>query len=568
MRYRVVVIVLASLSALSAVGQASIEAADAAFHAGRHDEALALYDEILAADPEHLRALIQSGKLLSWRNDHDEAIARYDRALAIDASEPTALLERAKVLSWAGRYDESVAAYRAILAASPNRPEARLGLARVLSWDGRFDEAAAAFRAILADDPDDLEARLGLARVFSWSGNQLSARGEYQGVLDRDPANTSAMLGIAQTYAWSGESVEARHWYDSVLEADPEQRGALLGTAYLDLWGGDRFHASRKASLLAQRFPNDDEITRLQQAIRRDSAPVVELNSYRIDDTDDNRVSRYGIESTFAFPRRADFTLAYDRVDVSNTLNGREGTVDSAYGSLLWRPRNDQRVVLRAGVDVLESTAGETENEPIGSLSYAIGVGGRLEGRLQAERRAFYFTTTSLDRGIVADEYSGRLVFRPRSNIRISGGAAFSDLSDENQRIGYDGGISYRLPLPSWNVDLSYHYRFFDYDLNLDNGYFDPQDFSSHSAGLNIERDLGSHLYASANVTTGLQSFTLGENEVSDDQYLATALLLGVRLTPALSLEVRGATGDYALQNASGYESDELTARLRWRSGW
>lgn len=524
-------VILLSLASMSASGQDLLAQADAAFNAGRHDEALRLYDETLEADPSNLRALIQSGKLLSWSQRFEEAIERYERALAVDPAEETARLERAKVLSWSGRYDA----------------------------------ALEAFEEILRDDPDDVNAQLGVARVKSWSGNQSAARAEYQKILDRDPENISAMVGVAQTYAWSGEEATARDWYDAILAADPAQRSALLGTAYLDLSAGDRHAAEQKALQLEERFPDDDEIVALREAIDRSAAPTYQLTGYHIEDTDDNEVDRYGVQAGFSFPRRVNLDLGYYRYELTNGNAGTEGRIDNAYVSLLLRPTVSQRLMIRGGVDQLESTTGESQSEPTGMLVYTIGAGSKVTSTLVAERRSLRYTTTSLDQGILIDAYSGSILFRPSPSWSIQAGGGLWDVSDGNERTAYDAELSYRWPLRSWRVSSDYQFRFFDYDLDLDNGYFDPDDFTSHSIRLNANRDFAERFYVNGSLETGIQSFTLGTIEISDDQFLTSRLLLGVRLTPELAFEIQGTASDAAVQSATGFESDELFARIRWQ---
>ncbi len=537
MRYRLSILfaifLLLSLGSMTASGQDLLSQADAAFNTGKHEEALRLYDELLEAEPDNLRALIQSGKLLSWSQRFDEAINRYERALAIDPAEETARMERAKVLSWSGRYDA----------------------------------ALEAFRGILRDDPDNVDAQLGIARVKSWSGNQSAARTEYETILDKDPRNISAMVGVAQTYAWSGDEATAREWYDAILAADPEQRSALLGTAYLDLSIGDRYAAKKKAVLLQERFPDDDEIVALREAIDRSSAPTFQLTGYHIEDTDNNEVDRYGILAGFSFPRRVDLDFGYYRYELTNGNNGTAGRIDNAYASLLLRPTPSQRLMIRGGVDQLESTTGESESEPTGMLVYTIGAGSRITSTLVAERRSLRYTTTSLDKGILVDAYSGSILFRPTPSWSIQAGAGLWDVSDGNERTAYDAELSYRWPVRSWRISTDYQYRFFDYDLDLNNGYFDPDDFESHSIRLNGNRDFAERFYVNGTIETGIQSFTLGTVEISEDQFLTTRLLLGVRFTPELAFEIQGTSSDAAVQSATGFESDELFARIRWQPG-
>ena len=151
------------------------EAAKAAFDAGLSTKALALYDEILAANPDDIDALLRSGKLLSWDRKYDEALARYDRALTLEPHNESVLLERGKVLLWSQRYDEAVSGFELVLKENPTEPWALCGTAQAYAWRGQNAKARPYYERALAADPDLKEAQLGLAYVDLEEGDTTSA---------------------------------------------------------------------------------------------------------------------------------------------------------------------------------------------------------------------------------------------------------------------------------------------------------------------------------------------------------------------------------------------------------
>jgi tetratricopeptide (TPR) repeat protein len=150
-------------------------AADAAFDAGESAKALALYDEILAENPNDVDALLRSGKLLSWDRRYDEALARYEKALALDPHNESVLLERGKVLLWSRRYDEAVSAFELVLQENPTEPWALCGTAQAYAWRGQNAKARPYYERALAADPNLKEAQLGLAYVDLEEGDTSSA---------------------------------------------------------------------------------------------------------------------------------------------------------------------------------------------------------------------------------------------------------------------------------------------------------------------------------------------------------------------------------------------------------
>jgi len=183
------VLVAALLAVLAPAVRAAPDpaAADAAFDAGESARALALYDEILAADANDVNALLRSGKLLSWDRRFDEALARYDRALAREPDNAEVLLERGKVLLWSRRYDEAVPAFDRVLRIKPNEPWALCGTAQAYSWRGRGREARPYYERALAAQPGMKEALLGLAYLDLEDGDTTKALERSKALEAADP---------------------------------------------------------------------------------------------------------------------------------------------------------------------------------------------------------------------------------------------------------------------------------------------------------------------------------------------------------------------------------------------
>lgn len=126
--------------------------------AGTYPEAIALYREVLATDPDAVEARMELARVLSWSGRHQEAIEEYDRALLRSPDHELLRLERAEVLSWAGRYPEARAELEGLLAEEPDGARAQRALARVHRWSGDALRADRAYRRALALE-EDTEAR-------------------------------------------------------------------------------------------------------------------------------------------------------------------------------------------------------------------------------------------------------------------------------------------------------------------------------------------------------------------------------------------------------------------------
>jgi tetratricopeptide (TPR) repeat protein len=518
-----------SVPAASAGSQ--LEAADRAFDAGRHDEALALYDDVLRVDPDNVEALVRSGMLLSWARRYDDAVHRYDRALEVAPRNPRAALERAKVLSWARRYDE----------------------------------AARAFGGILERQPDDAEARLGLARAMSWGGQQDAARREYETLLRREPGRPEALVGVAQTYAWSRRPADARLWYARALNARPGMKEALLGLAYLDLDAGELERAAAARDELDRRFPGDPEIQELGSAIRRAKAPWVQGSYDRLDDTDDNELETYRVDSGGLL--RGGLSLSGGAARQELRAPSRSARVDSVHGLLRWDPAAKHHLALRAGADRREVTGGSRTTIGIGGIAYTWDLAPQWQLGASAQRDTFLYAVDILaGPGNTIEAYELSAAGRPAAGWQVEGAASTWDISDGNSRDGLRAAFARVWALGQTRFEAGYVFRWVDYSRDLDHGYFDPSDFTAHLGRLRAAGRFGStRAYYDASFEAGVQSFTLDGVHVSDDQVVGLDAVAGYPVGAGVAVELFGARSDVALQSGTGFESRRLGLRVRWK---
>jgi len=526
---RALLLVLVAIGATAASEPSGVLAeADVAFESGDHDRALALYDKVLAADPDDSRALMRSGLLLSWTRQYDAAVERYDRLLAVDPSRRDAAIERAKVLS----------------------------------WDRRYEEAARAFRSILERWPDELDARLGLARTLSWRGDEAKARAVYAEILAADPHHVAALTGTAQTWAWSGRLAAARDAYTRALAESPLDRDARLGLAYAYLWSGDGAATDRLADELVREHPDDAEIALLRERATVAIRPWVRTTVDRVEDTDDNRLTVVAASAGVRVHARADIVGGIALHDMRDPRG--DARIDSVSAGVDMRPATGQILTLRAGADRLESTAGERSTEPTGSVGWSFGADRAWRGSVTAARETLRYSPTITDNRIVVDGLRAEGSGRVGDAWRVFGSAGIADVSDGNRREQLDLGFARRIPVSGPRVEAGIALSAFDYDEDLANGYFDPSDFRSALLVGRASDTFGRRDASwSVEASWGVQSFTLDTIEVDDDQVFLLAGTIGWPIGRALRLELHALRGDYAAQTPSGFESRQVGVRLR-----
>lgn len=195
------------------------EHAFALHRGGRHAEAFAAYETVLAGDPRHAPALHFSGLLLYQAGKLDDALGRIERSLAIDDRPADAWSNLALVYAAAGRSADAMRALESALVREPTLAAAWLNLAslRLESDDAKGAEEAARRALSCGESP---QACFNLALALSAQGRAPDAlaaldRIETGGAVAEDDA---AVPGLrAQLLISLGRNDDARAVLDGAL---------------------------------------------------------------------------------------------------------------------------------------------------------------------------------------------------------------------------------------------------------------------------------------------------------------------------------------------------------------
>jgi tetratricopeptide (TPR) repeat protein len=244
--------------------QQSLQAAMAAYHAGRHAEACdafgraariqpknpeilnglgsalrrtgraadaeAAYRRAIAVRPAYAEAHFNLGNLLAEIDRLDEAAAAYRRAVGIRPDYIAALIALGGVLVRTENWKRAEETYRLALAKAPNAAKAHLGLAHAIDRGGKpsadgLDHLAAARR--LAPEDTEIACAHGLALVQA--GRSEEAYDAFQNAVALDPRRVDARVNLANLLAERGENDRARIHFAEALEVDPACVEAMVG---------------------------------------------------------------------------------------------------------------------------------------------------------------------------------------------------------------------------------------------------------------------------------------------------------------------------------------------------
>lgn len=193
--------------------------------AGRTDDALAQYQQVLKTSPQLVDVHLSVGQLLERKGDLNGALAEFKRASELDPASAPAAGFMAQVLANLGRNDDAIASYRASLKLQPKNPELLNNLAYALAESGRsLDEALELAQRAMAVLPqsDGIQDTIGF--VYLKKGATDSALQVFNNVVKKKPDLATYHLHLAMALSQKGDKDGSRRALDNALANRPTDR--------------------------------------------------------------------------------------------------------------------------------------------------------------------------------------------------------------------------------------------------------------------------------------------------------------------------------------------------------
>ena len=167
----------------SAADQQALEAA-ALEKEGKVAEAKDRYQAILKSEPNHAKALLGIGRILTHEGDNQAALNQLERipVVAEERKEADRLIARLKLQGGGARNESEL---RAKLKSEPDNLEARFDLAQALAGNEKYEDALAEFLKIIKADRSfrDDGARKAMIQIFEVLGSDHASTEKYRAEL-------------------------------------------------------------------------------------------------------------------------------------------------------------------------------------------------------------------------------------------------------------------------------------------------------------------------------------------------------------------------------------------------
>ena len=260
---------------------------------------------------------------------YDQAVQLFTQAVAADPNDYAAHFHLALAESLLGKDADAIPEYQKTLQLKPGLYQAELNLGILLLRGKRAAEAAPHLQAAVEARPKEFRAQWHLAEALLATGDAIQAEPHYQAAVELDGKSAAAQLGLARAQAKQNRLSEAAEHFGKAAQLDASFNDALLELAGLYEQG----HQPDDAIAIYQKFPDNvgaqerlgellveskrfgEAIPYLEKAVARDPTAANRLalaTAYRMNQEPAKSLEQLG-KAVAAEPASYDLRMAYGR---------------------------------------------------------------------------------------------------------------------------------------------------------------------------------------------------------------------------------------------------------------
>jgi protein O-GlcNAc transferase len=177
--------------------ESSFQAAVEHHRAGRLQEAVDLYQQVLASNPSHVEALYLLGVIAHQAGYHEQAVELNRRAILASPNDVRCYNVAGLSLMELGRDTEAESCLKSALAIEES-PECLNNLGLLLKKLGRLDEAIGAFQRAISASPHYANAHYNLGSTFRQQERTTEAIAAFELALQSNAEHSGALAGLGQ----------------------------------------------------------------------------------------------------------------------------------------------------------------------------------------------------------------------------------------------------------------------------------------------------------------------------------------------------------------------------------
>jgi len=207
--------------------QALAKLAEEHQRAGRLDQALKTWLEVLQLTPDSDHALLRAGSLLAAQQKFSDALPYFIRVLEKDPDNVEANYKLGKLLQFQGQLEEAGGVLSHVVQLKPDHLAALIDLGDLATSIADNDAAIAFYRKALVVDPNNQRATAGLAWLLDLVGEYEEALGLVEPMMASPTTRPGFTVTWARLKRRLGETEEAARAVAELIDdptTDPDQR--------------------------------------------------------------------------------------------------------------------------------------------------------------------------------------------------------------------------------------------------------------------------------------------------------------------------------------------------------
>jgi tetratricopeptide (TPR) repeat protein len=210
----------------ASLNSAQRDQADALFNAGEYQEAIAVYDLVLAADPLDYYAFGQRGECYRMLSRYDEAIADFTRAIDLNPENSWAIANRGESYRAKEQYDLAIQDLNRALELQPDYAWALGSRGDAYRLMEQFDKALADFNRAIELDPDYQWALARRGEAHRMKADFPRSLADLNRAIELAPGDSFPYASRGQVYHQQWEPEKALSDFDKAIEIDPNYKWA------------------------------------------------------------------------------------------------------------------------------------------------------------------------------------------------------------------------------------------------------------------------------------------------------------------------------------------------------
>lgn len=274
----------------------------------KYDEALFYVEKALKISPNNANAIVSRkfmrlgrGGVLANDGKFDEAIALYNLILAENSKDINALVNKAQVLMTAERYIEAKNIHENLVGLPSKKTDGYLGLSMVAnklkSNESAFFWAKKAVET--ADSSNSLKAYLGLVNAFAWKKDFKSAFLQLDKLRTAYPNNFDVISGYGRINIWSKGFTKASKYYQNLLASVPSSFDGNLGYADANHAQGLDNESFKYVRKTLEYFPNQRDALQFLEKLHIAHDPTIYTHVFFSKDNGGNVSQNYRTKISF-----------------------------------------------------------------------------------------------------------------------------------------------------------------------------------------------------------------------------------------------------------------------------